>query len=120
MQAPLPAAGTSREPFTLLPLDDDALALRRRLALANASQLLPSLLPLLAFARTAGRGRVEPSRALPAHHYARPPHSGLLLHELSMRRRFAEFRAAAVAAPSVAASSGPCTSLGHDRAGAKG
>jgi len=97
VQAPRPAAGTSREPFSVLPLGVDALALRRCLARANASQLLPSLLPLLALAWAAGRGRAEPSRPLPAHDYTRPPHSGALLYELYTRRRFVEFRAAAAA-----------------------
>ena len=98
VQARRPAAGTSPEPFAALPLGADALALRRRLAGANASQLLPSLLPLLALAWAAGRGRVEPSRPLPAHDYTRPPHGGALLYELYTRRRFADFRAAARAA----------------------
>jgi LmbE family N-acetylglucosaminyl deacetylase len=95
VQAPRPAAGTSPQPFSVLPLGDEALALRRRLARANASQLLPSLLPLLVLARAAGRGRAEPSRPLPAHDYTRPPHGGPLLYELYTRRRFGEFRAAA-------------------------
>lgn len=95
VQAPQPAAGTAPEPFEVLPLSDDALALRRRLVRANASQALPSLLPLLALARASGRGRAEPSRPLPAHDYASPPHSGALLYELYTRRRFAEFRAGA-------------------------
>ena len=60
--------------------------------------MLPSLLPLLALAWAPGRGRAEPSRPLPAHDYARPPHGGALLYELYTRRRFAEFRAAALAA----------------------
>ena len=98
VQTPRPAAGTLQQPFSALPLGDDALALRRCLARANASQLLPSLLPLLALARAAGRRRAEPSRPLPAHDYARPPHTGALLYELYTRRRFAEFRAAAMAA----------------------
>ena len=82
----------------MLPLGADALALRRCLVRANASQLLPSLLPLLALAWAAGRGRAEPSRPLPAHDYTRPPHSGALLYELYTRRRFGAFRAAAIAA----------------------
>ena len=98
VQAPRPAAGTSPRPYDVLPLGADALALRRCLARANASQLLPSLLPLLALAWAAGRGRAEPSRPLPAHDYTRPPHGGALLYELYTRRRFAEFRAAATAA----------------------
>ena len=106
VQAPQPAAGTSQAPFYALPLDADALALRRRLARANASQLLPSLLPLLALAWVAGRGRAEPSRPLPAHDYTRPPHSGALLYELYTRRRFADFRAAARAALPAAAPAG--------------
>jgi LmbE family N-acetylglucosaminyl deacetylase len=99
VQSAQPAAWTPPEPFTVLTLDDAALALRRRLAGANASQLLPSLLPLLALARIAGRGRAEPARALPAHDYARPPHGGALLYELYTRRRFAGFRAAALPLP---------------------
>lgn len=98
VQAPRPAAGTPPVRFEVLPLGDDALALRRCLARANASQLLPSLLPLLALAWAAGRGRAEPSRPLPAHDYGRPPHSRPLLYELYTRRRFEEFRAAASAA----------------------
>jgi LmbE family N-acetylglucosaminyl deacetylase len=94
VQAPWPAASTSRGPVSVLPLDANALALRRCLARANASQLLPSLLPLLALARAAGRGRAEPSRPLPAHDYTRAPHGGALLYELYTRRRFADFRAA--------------------------
>ena len=97
VQPPEPAAGTSRAPFDLLFLDDDSLTLRRRLARANASQLLPSLLPLLALARAAGRGRLEPSRLLPVHEYTRPPQSRPLLYELYTRRRFDEFRAHAAA-----------------------
>ena len=98
VQASQPAAGTSREPYSVLPLGADALALRRCLARANASQLLPSLLPLLALAWAAGRGRAEPSRPLPAHDYTRPPHAGALLYELYTRRRFDAFRAAAAVA----------------------
>ena len=98
VQAPQPAAATSRGPFSVLPLDDEAVLLRRCLVRANASQLLPSLLPLLALAWVAGRGRAEPSRPLPAHDYAHPPHGGALLYELYTRRRFAEFRAVALAA----------------------
>ena len=71
---------------------------RRRLVRANASQALPSLLPLLALAWAAGRGRAEPSRPLPDHDYARPPHGGALLYEFYTRRRFGAFRAAALAA----------------------
>jgi hypothetical protein len=78
-------------------LDAGALALRRRLVRANASQALPSLLPLLALAWAQGRVRAEPSRPLPVHDYARPPHEGALLYEFYTRRRFAEFRAAALA-----------------------
>ena len=98
VQAPQPAAGTAPAPFEILELGAGALALRRRLVGANASQALPSLLPLLALAWAQGAGRAEPSRALPAHDYARPPHGGALLYELYTRRRFAEFRAAALAA----------------------
>jgi N-acetylglucosamine malate deacetylase 2 len=98
VQAASPAAGTSPQPFSILPLGDEALALRHRLARANASQLLPSLLPLLALARVAGRWRAEPSRPLPPHDYTRPPHHGRLLYEVYTRRRFADFRAAARAA----------------------
>ncbi len=98
VQAPRPAAGTCAQPFDTLLLNDDALGLRRRLALANASQLLPSLMPLLALAWGAGRRRREPSRLLPAHEYTRPPQRRPLLYELYTRRRFEEFRAASVAA----------------------
>ena len=109
VQSPHPAVGTAPERFDVLPLGDDALALRRCLARANASQLLPSLLPLLALARAAGRGRAEPSRALPAHDYTRPPHGGALLYELYTRRRFREFRAAAITALPAAAPPSPDT-----------
>ena len=56
VQQPSPAAGTSRERCVVLPLSDEDLALRRALARANASQLAPSLLPLLALARLGGEG----------------------------------------------------------------
>ena len=79
----------------MLPLSDEDLALRRALARANASQLAPSLLPLLALARWAGRGRAEPARPLPAHDYARPPHAGRLLYELYTPWRFPQWSAAA-------------------------
>ena len=120
VQSPRPAAATSQEPFSVLPLDTNALALRRCLARANASQLLPSLLPLLALAWAAGRGRAEPSRPLPAHDYTSPPHSRALLYELYTRRRFGEFRAAAIAALPGAAPAGVGTSLVCHRAGVKG
>ena len=81
VQAPTPAPATPPEPFTALLLDDTALRLRRRLACANTSQLAPSLVPLLALSRAAGRGRREPARALPAHDYGRPPHARPLLYE---------------------------------------
>ncbi len=97
VQSPEPPAQTPPEPFDVLTLDEEALALRRELARANASQLAPSLLPLLALARGAGRGRAEPARPLPAHDYSRPPHAGRLLYEVYTRRRFPEFRAAALA-----------------------
>jgi LmbE family N-acetylglucosaminyl deacetylase len=97
VQARHPAAATSPAPFSLLPLASEALALRRCLARANASQLLPSLLPLLGLAWAAGRGRAEPSRPLPDHDYSCPPHGGVLLYELYTRRRFAQFRDAATA-----------------------
>ena len=90
VQAPAPAPATPPEPFTALLLDETALRLRRRLACANTSQLAPSLLPLLALSRAAGRGRREPARALPAHDYGRPPHARPLLYELYTRRRFEE------------------------------
>ena len=106
IQSPRPAAGTSAQPFDILTLDSGALALRRRLVRANASQALPSLLPLLALAWARGRGRVEPSRPLPVHDYARPPHEGALLYELYTRRRFAAFRAAALAVLAEAATAG--------------
>jgi LmbE family N-acetylglucosaminyl deacetylase len=97
VQSPEPAGGTSRAPFDLLFLDEDSLRLRRHLARANASQLLPSLLPLLAISRASGRRRLEPSRLLPVHDYARPPQSRPLLYELYTRRRFGEFQAQAAA-----------------------
>jgi len=95
VQQPSPAAGTSPERCVVLPLSDSDLALRHALARANASQFVPSLLPLLALARWAGRGRAEPARPLPAHDYARPPHPGRLLYELYTPWRFARWRAAA-------------------------
>ncbi|HUK76334.1 MAG TPA: PIG-L family deacetylase, partial [Thermoleophilia bacterium] len=64
-QSPLAPPGTPPDRFTVLPLSDRDLAGRRDLARANASQLVPSLLPLLALARWAGRGRAEPARPLP-------------------------------------------------------
>jgi LmbE family N-acetylglucosaminyl deacetylase len=106
VQSQQPAAGTPAQPFEILTLDPGALALRRRLVRANASQALPSLLPLLALAWAQGRGRAEPSRPLPVHDYARPPHEGALLYELYTRRRFAGFRAAALAALGDAAPAG--------------
>ena len=98
VQTPAPAPGTPPEPFAALLLDEAALRLRRRLACANASQLAPSLLPLLALSRAAGRGRREPARALPAHDYARPPHTRPLLYELYTRRRFQEVSSLSLAA----------------------
>jgi LmbE family N-acetylglucosaminyl deacetylase len=95
--SPLPPAGTAREPLVVLPLDGRDLALRRLLARANASQLVPSLLPLLGVARLAGRGRAEPARPLPAHDYTRPPHPGRLLYELYTPWRFARWSAAVAA-----------------------
>ncbi len=82
----------------MLPLSDRDIALRRDLARANASQLVPSLLPLLTLARWAGRGRAEPARPLPAHDYSRPPHPGRLLYELYTPWRFAAWAAAAARA----------------------
>jgi len=122
VQSPRPAAGTSAQSFEILSLDPGALALRRRLVRANASQALPSLLPLLALAWAQGRGRAEPSRPLPVHDYARPPHEGALLYELYTRRRFAEFRTAALAAladaaPAGAAEQGAGTPLAPRRPG---
>jgi LmbE family N-acetylglucosaminyl deacetylase len=98
VQARRPAPGTSATAFDVLRLDDEDLALRRSLACANASQLLPSLLPLRAVAWAEGGGRAEPSRGLPDHDYARPPHGGALLYELYTRRRFRDFREHALAA----------------------
>ena len=95
--SPLPPAATAREPLSTLPLDEGDLALRSLLARANASQLAPSLLPLLSVARLAGRGRAEPARPLPAHDYTRPPHPGRLLYELYTPWRFARWSAAAAA-----------------------
>ncbi len=88
-------AQTSTEDFDVMALDDGDLALRRKLARANASQLAPSLLPLLTAARLAGRGRAEPARPLPAHDYALAPHRGRLLYELYTPWRFADWSAAA-------------------------
>ena len=96
VQSPVPAAATSPERFAVLALDDGDLALRRELARANASQLAPSLLPLLAAARWAGRGRAEPARPLPAHDYALPPHRSRLLYELYTPWRWAAWRDAAL------------------------
>lgn len=95
VQSPAPAAANSIDRFAVLALDDEDLALRRELARANASQLAPSLLPLLAAARWAGRGRAEPARPLPAHDYALPPHRGRLLYELYTPWRFVAWSAAA-------------------------
>ena len=97
VQTPWPPAGTAPAPFEVLGLDAADLALRRRLVRANASQALPSLLPLLALAWAQGRGRAVAARPLPAHDDARPPHGGALLYELYTRRRHAELRAAALA-----------------------
>ena len=94
-QSPSPATGTSLEPWVVLSLGNEDLALRRALARANASQLAPSLLPLLTLARWAGRGRAEPARPLPAHDYTTPPHGGRLLYELYTPWRFAAWSAAA-------------------------
>jgi LmbE family N-acetylglucosaminyl deacetylase len=102
VQSPAGAPGTPGAPFSLLALDGAALRLRRRLARANASQLVPSLLPLLMMSRLAGRGHVEPVRPLPAHDYSRPPERRPLLYELYTARRFTEFSTAALAALSVA------------------
>jgi len=91
VQAAAPAAGTAPDPCDVLRLSAADLALRRALVRANASQLAPSLLPLLALARLAGRGRAEPARPLPAHDYTRPPHDGRLLYELYTPWRFARW-----------------------------
>jgi len=96
VQSGTPASGATPNHAALW-LDDEALALRRRLALANASQLLVSLAPLLVLAAWAGRGRAEPARPLPAHAYTLPPAPRPLLYELYTRRRFSSFRAAAAA-----------------------
>ena len=95
VQSPSPAAGTSREPWVVLSLGDEDLALRRALMHANASQLAPSLLPLLTLARWAGRGRAEPARPLPARDYTTPPHGGRLLYELYTPWRFTAWSVAA-------------------------
>jgi LmbE family N-acetylglucosaminyl deacetylase len=55
---------------------------RWRLARANASQLLVSLLPLLAIVRLSGRHEVETVRSLPERDYRRPPGPRPLLYEL--------------------------------------
>ncbi len=94
VQAPAPAAGTAPGRYDVLTLTAADRALRRALARANASQLAPSLLPLLTLARLAGRGRAEPARPLPAHDYERPPHAGRLLYELYTPWRFARWAAA--------------------------
>jgi LmbE family N-acetylglucosaminyl deacetylase len=94
VQAPTPAAGTAPVGYDVLRLTAADLALRRGLARANSSQLAPSLLPLLALARLAGRGRAEPARPLPAHDYTRPPHGGRLLYELYTPWRFARWTTA--------------------------
>ncbi len=95
VQSPAAATEGHAEHVVVPALDDDDLALRRELARANASQLAPSLLPLLAAARLAGRGRAEPAGPLPAHDYALPPHRGRLLYELYTPWRFADWSAAA-------------------------
>jgi len=95
VQSPAPAAASSDDRFAVLALDDGDLALRRELARANASQLAPSLLPLLTAARWAGRGRAEPARPLPAHDYALAPHRGRLLYEFYTPWRFAAWSVAA-------------------------
>ena len=95
VQSPLAPLATAHDRFTVLPLSDRDIATRRDLARANASQLVPSLLPLLTLARWAGRGRAEPARPLPAHQYSRPPHPGRLLYELYTPWRFAAWAAAA-------------------------
>ncbi len=94
VQSSSPAAGTSQERYVVLALGDEDLALRRELARANASQLAPSVVPLLALARWAGRGRAEPARPLPAHDYTAPAHDGRLLYELYTPWRFAAWRTA--------------------------
>jgi LmbE family N-acetylglucosaminyl deacetylase len=78
--------------YAVLWLDDEALTLRRQFVRANASQALPSLLPLLELAAWAGRRRAEPARRLPAHAYSLPPAPRPLLYELYTRRRFPWFR----------------------------
>ena len=95
VQSPVASAKTPPEPFDVLTLTDQDLALRRALARANRSQLAVSLAPLLTLARWAGRGRAEPARPLPAHDYARPPHPGRLLYELYTPWRFAAWAVAA-------------------------
>ncbi len=95
VQQPCAPASASGEGCVVLPLSHEDLTLRRALARANASQLAPSLLPLLALARWAGRGRAEPARPLPAHDYARPPHPGRLLYELYTPWHFEQWRDAA-------------------------
>lgn len=88
--APPPVPATPN--YAVLWLDDEALTLRRRLVRANASQSLPSLVPLLALAAWAGRRRAEPARRLPVHAYSLPPAPRPLLYELYTRRRFPWFR----------------------------
>ena len=74
VQSPAPAAASSSDRFAVLALDDEDLALRRELARANASQLAPSLLPLLA----AARPRLRSSAA------SRPP-AVRVLHAVALR-----------------------------------
>ena len=107
VQASSPAAGTTPSAYDILPLAAADLTLRRALARANASQLAPSLLPLLALAWLAGRGRAEPARPLPAHDYTRPPHDGRLLYELYTPWRFARWTAALPTAASHPGDPGP-------------
>lgn len=75
-------------------LDSPALKLRRRLIVANGSQL-PELFLFLAAGKLAGTWAKEPVRALPAHDYGRSPGGVRPLYETYTRRRFAEFRRAA-------------------------
>jgi LmbE family N-acetylglucosaminyl deacetylase len=97
VQQPSPAAWTSRARCAAVPLSDEDLVLRRALARTNSSQLLPSLLPLLALASWAGRGRAPPPPPPPPppHDYGRPPHPGRLLYEFYTPWRFARWSAAA-------------------------
>jgi LmbE family N-acetylglucosaminyl deacetylase len=79
------------------PLAPAARTLRRRLMTANASQLLPSLLPLAALGAAQRTWQTEPTRELPAYDYARAPLDERPLYELYTRWEFSRFAAATAA-----------------------